>query len=93
MSQFYFDVGRESDEFALPDGETFYVGTLRPEDWRKPLECHVCNDWAHDRETPHSQHVGWYYWSCFPGCLPDGDPIGPFDTEEDALADAREGIE
>lgn len=33
---------------------------------------------------------GWYYWYCFPGCLPDSDPIGPFDSEADALADARE---
>jgi hypothetical protein len=32
---------------------------------------------------------GYYYWYCFPGCLPDSDPIGPFDTEADALADAR----
>ena len=36
---------------------------------------------------------GWFYWSCFPGCLPDGDPIGPFATEAEALADAREGLE
>lgn len=28
----------------------------------------------------------YYWWSCFPGCLPDSDPIGPFDTYEDALA-------
>ncbi len=33
---------------------------------------------------------GWYWWSCSPGCLPDGDPIGPFDTEEEALHDAVE---
>jgi len=32
---------------------------------------------------------GWYYWFCFPGCLPDGDPIGPFATQAAALADAR----
>lgn len=32
---------------------------------------------------------GWYWWSCFPGCLPDGDASGPFTTEEEALADAR----
>ena len=32
---------------------------------------------------------GWYYWACFPGCLPDGDPIGPFATEDEALADAQ----
>ena len=36
---------------------------------------------------------GWYWWSCFPGCLPDGEPMGPFETEAEALADAREGIE
>lgn len=34
--------------------------------------------------------VGWYYWYCFPGCLPDSMPTGPFATEADALADARE---
>ena len=33
--------------------------------------------------------AGWYYWYCFPGCLPDSEPIGPFATEADALTDAR----
>ena len=32
---------------------------------------------------------GWYYWYCFPGCLPEGDPIGPFDTEDAAIAAAQ----
>jgi hypothetical protein len=32
---------------------------------------------------------GWYWQACFPGCLPDGDPVGPFETETDALADAQ----
>lgn len=32
----------------------------------------------------------WYYWACFPGCLPDGDPVGPFETEADATADAQD---
>ena len=32
---------------------------------------------------------GWYYWSCFPGCLPDSDPIGPFATSADAYHDAQ----
>ena len=31
---------------------------------------------------------GWYWWPCFPGCMPDGDAIGPFLTEEDAITDA-----
>lgn len=33
---------------------------------------------------------GWYWWACFPGCLPDGEPNGPFETEEEARADAQE---
>ena len=34
--------------------------------------------------------AGWYWWACFPGCLPDGEPNGPFATEKEALADAQE---
>lgn len=33
---------------------------------------------------------GWYWWLCFPGCLPDSDPVGPFETEAEALADAQD---
>jgi hypothetical protein len=34
-------------------------------------------------------HGGWFYWYCFPGCMPDGDMYGPFPTYEEALADAQ----
>lgn len=34
---------------------------------------------------------GWFWQSCFPGCLPDSDPIGPFETHAEALADAQPG--
>ena len=40
-----------------------------------------------------SETPGYYYWFCYPGCLPDSDPIGPFETEAEALADARESVE
>lgn len=30
----------------------------------------------------------YYWWSCFPACLPDGDAIGPFDTYQEAFDDA-----
>ena len=33
---------------------------------------------------------GWYWWSCLPGCLPDSEPTGPFDSEQEALEDARD---
>ena len=32
---------------------------------------------------------GWYWWLRWPGCLADGDPCGPFDTEDEAVADAQ----
>lgn len=32
--------------------------------------------------------TGWFYWFCMPGCLPDSEPFGPFDTEHEALTDA-----
>jgi len=33
----------------------------------------------------------WWWWACFPGCLPDGEATGPFPTEAAAIADAVEG--
>lgn len=42
-----------------------------------------------DAETFMEQGL-WYWWPCFPGCLPDGDPEGPFDTEQEAMEDARQ---
>jgi len=37
------------------------------------------------------RNPGFYWWSCYPGCLPDSEEAtGPFPTEAEALADARE---
>jgi hypothetical protein len=33
--------------------------------------------------------VEWYWHACFPGCIPDSDAIGPFQTEAEAIADAN----
>jgi len=77
--QAYSDPKREDEPSALPDVEVF-EGT----DY-----CAGCDD----GDQEHLKHDKWYWWSCFPGCLPDGDPRGPFETEAEALADAREGME
>lgn len=42
------------------------------------------------RQMEEGLEAGWFYWPCFPGCLPDGEAMGPFETEEEALEDARE---
>lgn len=33
---------------------------------------------------------GWYYHYCFPGCLPDGEPIGPYKSAQEAKQAALE---
>jgi hypothetical protein len=33
---------------------------------------------------------GWFWWSCFAGCLPDGEKVGPFASSEQAYNDANE---
>jgi hypothetical protein len=43
-------------------------------------------DWRDGRLLPKRE---WFYWFCFPGCLPDSDPIGPFATRKEAVADAQ----
>lgn len=40
-----------------------------------------------DYDVGDKEH-GWYWWACFPGCLPDGEPNGPFPTSEGAYLDA-----
>ena len=30
----------------------------------------------------------WSWWPCYSGCLPDGDRVGPFASEQDAIDDA-----
>jgi hypothetical protein len=43
--------------------------------------------WFDDDGEPHGE--GYYWAACFPGCLWDGEPTGPFDTEAEAVADAE----
>jgi hypothetical protein len=83
MTQHYRDESRASDPYSLPDLETFYLGDA--DAFEDSERAAFGTD---DEPLP----VGWYYWACFPGCLPDGEPVGPFETEADALADARDGF-
>lgn len=73
MSQVYSNPKRESDPYALPDIETFQG---------ESGYLGYTGEWE-------LQPDKWYYWTCVPGCLPDSDPIGPFDTEQQAIDDAQ----
>ena len=89
MSQFYSDLTREDDTYALPDSEVFYVSLedVTPDSVFWPYGSGIRAEQA-DKQA----QVGWYYWACSPGCLPDSDPTGPFATEAEALADARDFV-
>lgn len=87
MSQHYSDPKRESDPHALPDIEVFYQSIAKAAKQRT-WEAQGGEELFYGPSDP-----GWYWWACFPGCLPDSDPIGPFATEAEALADARNGQE
>ena len=74
---YYFDESDESDSHALPDVEVFYA---------------EAGDLELEQGVPESEQseAGWYYWFCFPGCLPESDPSGPYPSEEAAIEACRE---
>ena len=97
--QAYSNPAREDDPYALPDVEVFYMSqddifnaggdsvwfTMRmgSADEYSPIALFLAAE----------ELAGFYYWYCFPGCLPDSDAIGPFASEQAALEDAREDSE
>lgn len=42
------------------------------------------------KEQHHKESSQWFYWFCCPGCLPDSEPFGPFDSEALAMQDAED---
>lgn len=106
MAQAYSDPRRESETYALPDMEVwsdaianvytqccgdFEVGL--ESGWVENQVCPNCEREAPKMLVKRTKRTGWFYWFCFPGCLPDSEPFGPFESREAALADAREGMD
>jgi len=100
MTYFYLDASREGDPDALADVEVFESPCLECKEngchtepdfrgrpgWRFPTGCPECGCQLSVR-TP--VQLYWYAYGS-PGCLWESDPIGPFDTEVEALKAARE---
>jgi hypothetical protein len=81
MSQHYSDPARETDPYALPDLWVTWFGSddapVYDDDGRPLPEGEAGNRDA--------SMAGHYACFCFPGCLPDSDWSGPFETEEEAV--------
>ena len=101
--QAYSDPKREKDPHALPDIEIFLAPVATCPVCGNEYPGELSDERAgHSRATGDScchgvpYHLGdamYWYWYCFPGCMPDSDPVGPFRSEKEALADAREGLD
>jgi hypothetical protein len=98
--QYYSDPSRENETYALPDVEVFYADNLTCEECNGNGEldsfdetgdttdetaepCDACDGTGH-------KPAGFYFWYCFPGCMPEGEPWGPYDTETEAVDAMRE---
>ena len=74
----YSNSDRETDEHALPDVDVYF------------LRASVIQQEGLTDDDGDQLEEGWYWQSGLPGCMPDGEPTGPFPTRADALADARD---
>lgn len=77
MGQEYSDPKRAGDPHSLPNVEVF----------------EITPGWNEETDEYEPSEPGFYWWPCFPGCMPDGDAKGPFESYAEALADARDGCE
>lgn len=106
MSRYYSDPARESDTYALPDVEVFHVdaGEWFVDEDGERVDVSDVTDWTDDDGTVlwevtasgmacEPNAAGWYYWFCFPGCMPEGEPIGPYETEQAAVEAMRGEVE
>lgn len=103
--QAYSNPKRESNPYALPDIEVFQLtaeeAVQQDEDlmWEAGKKFPLMHMNSRDRDKAIAWAVeesgttgGWFWWSCLPGCMPDGPAMGPFNSREEALADARDGM-
>ena len=103
--QAYSDTSRESDPHALPDVEVFELTAQEVAEMDEDLiseymhrhEFRLASMNGRVREAMFQAMIdeeaisgGWFWWSCFPGCMPDSSPNGPFATRQEALDDAQD---
>ena len=100
--QIYSDPSRETDPHALPDIEVFQLTSEEAAGLDEDAAYEASKEFPlmHVNSRDHSRAVewiieeygdnaGWYWWSCFPGCLPDSAPLGPFETQQEAVDDSQ----
>lgn len=54
-------------------------------------QCPSCNGTKVLKTT--TPHIKYWFWYCFPGCTPDSDVFGPYDSEEEVIEAIKEDSE
>lgn len=105
MSQHYSNPERESDTWSLPDIEVFQLTAREVAEQNEDLivdylsrhEFRLARMNSKVREQMFDAMIaeegiegGWFYWFCFPGCMPDSEAVGPYGSRDAALSAARE---
>ena len=80
----YHEFRNETGE-AFGSFETFYLNPAQA--WEMQGD-----SWEVSESGEHITAPGWYWQAGFPGCLPDGEPSGPFPNEHEAIKDATDYI-
>jgi hypothetical protein len=105
MSQHYSNPDRASDPHALPNIEVFQLTATEvagmDDDMvaaymqRREFRLAAMN--SRVREAMLDAIVanegiegGFFYWYCFPGCMPDSEPMGPYASHDEALKAAQD---
>jgi hypothetical protein len=73
-----------ADDFLKAEAGTWQADRVAEALKRFPDQLHRIDDQTEDIAKA---FAGFYWWSCQPGCLPDGEANGPFETREEAEED------
>lgn len=103
----YSNPERQNDTYALPDVEVFQLTAEEAAllwegmiyDYQKMHEFRLA---SMNRQVfakmieriieDNGITGGWFYRFCFPGCLPESDPIGPYKTAAAATKAAQDSV-
>jgi hypothetical protein len=100
----YSDESRADDKWSLPDVEVFELTAdevatrdedmvseyMRRHEYRLASMSGQVRERMIDAMTEENGITGgWFYWYCLPGCMPDSDAIGPYESAAAAIAAMR----
>lgn len=73
---------------AIHNCEVFHVSGAEARSNRAEAKKYGGKYWRDENQA--AIYAGWYFWQCFPGCLPEGAPMGPYSSYSAALAAAED---